>query len=750
MRITNQLMKFNDTYNYQVNMKELYRLNTQISSGLKIQNSFEDSSIYNDGMRLDYEVATLNQVQDATSKAGSFSLNTDKALKEFKEKLELFKTKLVQAGNEHHSKTSREALANDLQGIKNHLVNIANTSINGQFLFSGSAINTKPINGTTNQYFGNSQEMRVVGGSQVKLAYNMPGEELFLGRDGDYNKHISTNVMLTDQSVLNRHDNIKYLNEESKIRNMIGFNYVKDEKTLSDLDFGGPNAKSFQNTTFYLQGKKPDGTTFTSKFQMTADASIKDLMEKIGTEYGNTPNNRVVDVTINNEGQFNIKDLSKGNQVIDFHMIGVTRKLDNEQALTTANINTASNHFNPTNSLEDLEAMVNANPNDFVVTEFVKSNYNDINGNQTNAFDYDRVKFKNDGRHVVGTVSQIARKSGEFATDNTTLSEVAGTEKLYNGESRKYNIDGQSLQMSIKSKHGGKYTVSMTFSLNGLNPNFTIKGTMPDGAAVNYNTPVWDSVYNPVTDSIDGVRTHAKDVTFRQLNDIISFVVNDNIPNPDAIVNPPGLTQLEKSFLAYQQSIKDAQGSVEVNMDHRGRIKITDKQNTNTPIEVAIFDRRNSDIFAGDSTGNTPATSQGVGSVFTFSANNALDIDVPSVDIFSDLDNMIEAVRLGQYRADSNGPDPRNSGIQGAIERIDHIFDHVNKLHTKVGALSNSLKDTNTRASILSVNVKTVKSEIVDADYGETYMHLMQKMMSYQAMLQSVAKVNQLTLLNYM
>ncbi|QCD52664.1 flagellin N-terminal helical domain-containing protein [Campylobacter sp. RM16192] len=737
MRITNQLMKFNDTYNYQVNMKELYRLNTQISSGLKIQNSFENSSIYNDGMRLDYEVATLNQVQDATSKAGSFSLNTDKALKEFKEKLELFKTKLVQAGNEHHSKTSREALANDLQGIKNHLVNIANTSINGQFLFSGSAINTKPINGTTNQYFGNSQEIRVVGGSQVKLAYNMPGEELFLGRDGDYNKHISTNVMLTDQSVLNRHDNIKYLNEESKIRNMIGFNYVKDEKTLSDLDFGGPNAKSFQNTTFYLQGKKPDGTTFTSKFQMTADASIKDLMEKIGTEYGNTPNNRVVDVTINNEGQFNIKDLSKGNQVIDFHMIGVTRKLDNEQALTAANINTASNHFNPTNSLKDLEAMVNANPNDFVVTEFVKSNYNDINGNQTNAFDYDRVKFKNDGRHVVGTVSQIARKSGEFATDNTTLSEVVGTKNLYNGESGKYNIDGQSLQMSIKSKHGGKYTINLDFEADG-NAKIRITGNDPAGNAVDYNSRVWDSFYNATTNQANGIQTASKNMTFKQLNDIISFTVNDNIPAVD------------DNFNAYKQAIKDAQGSVEVNMDHRGRIKITDKQNTNTPIEVAIFDRRNSDIFAGDSTGNTPATSQGVGSVFTFSANNALDIDVPSVDIFSDLDNMIEAVRLGQYRADSNGPDPRNSGIQGAIERIDHIFDHVNKLHTKVGALSNSLKDTNTRASILSVNVKTVKSEIVDADYGETYMHLMQKMMSYQAMLQSVAKVNQLTLLNYM
>lgn len=729
------MMKFNDNYNYQTNMRELHRLNTQLSSGLKIQNSFEDSSIYNDGMRLDYEVATLDQVQDATSKAHHFSLNTDKALKEFKEKLELFKSKLIQAGNQHHSKTSREALANDLQGIKNHLVNIANTSINGQFLFSGSAINTKPINGTTNEYFGNSQLMNVVGGSKVNLPYNLNGFELFLGKDADYNKHISANVSLTDQSVLDRKTNVKFLNEESKLRNMLGFDYVKNESGLSDLDFIGPNAKNFQNTTFYLQGKKPDGTSFTSKFQMSSDASIKDMLDKIGVEYGNTVGSKVVEVSINKQGQISLKDLTKGNQTLDFHMVGVTKKLNGVNSLNTADITAASNDFNGVNTMADLRNKINANPNDYKLTQFVKSDYKNLDGDKTDALEYDKVKFKNDGRNVVGTISQVLRKTGEFATDKTTLSEVAATKEQYPQKDGKYNIDGQNIEIKIKSKNGGDYTVNIR--LVGANANVAIGGTKPDGTVVHYQSPVWDGIYNPVTDQIEGARTPAKDVTFRQLNDIIAMAASDNIPN------------LDTDYDAYQEGIKAAQGSVEVNMDHRGRIKITDMQNTNTPIEVAIFDKRNGDKFAGDST-MAPPNGQGVGSVFTFSANNAVTIDEPSVDMFSDLDKMIDAVRLGQYRADSEGPDPRSSGIQGAIERLDHIFDHVNKLHTKVGALSSSLKDTNLRAGILSVNVKTVKSEVISADYGKTYMNLMQKMMSYQAMLQSVAKVNQLTLLNYM
>lgn len=742
-------MKFTNNYDYQTNMKALHKLNTQISSGLKIQNSFEDSSVYNDGMRLDYEVATLEQVQTATSKAQHFSKNTDKALGEFKQQLENFKTKLVQGANEIHSQTSREAIANDLQGIKNHLVNIANTSINGQFLFAGSAINTKPINGDTNEYFGNAQAMKAVGGAQVNLTYNQNGQELFLGKDGDYNKKITSNTILKAQNLDDRNKTV-YIGSEHKMRDLIGFKYVKDEKTLTNQDFTGTGAREFQKTTFFLQGKKPNGTSFTSKFKMTSDASINDLLEKIGTEYGNTPTNKVVEVTINNQGQINVKDLSKGNQVIDFHMIAATKKLNKAEDLTAANISAASGEFDSVDSLtsgaNSLEAKVRANPSDYEITEFVKSKYEDLGGAVTNAYDYDKINLKQEGRNLVGAVSQVERGSGKFADDNTTLSQVVGAKNLYDGERDKYNINDQTLKMQIKSRSGGNYKVDVKFGAGSpptASGNATVKITRPDGTT--YTTKVWDSFYNDTTNppTTEGRDTQSKNMTFRQLNDIIGMVASDSVP-----AGAGGSAQTD--YEAYKQAIANSQGSVEANMDHRGRIKVTDKQNAVTPIKVGIYDEVNADKFAGDSTGATPATSQGKGSLWSFSANNGVEIDSPSVDIFADLDRMIEAVRSGQYRADSQGEHPRNSGIQGAIERLDHIADHVNKIHTKVGNQTNTLTQTNTHASVMEVNVKTVKADITNADYGETYMNLMQKMMSYQAMLQSVAKINQLSLLNYM
>jgi len=190
-----------------------------------------------------------------------------------------------------------------------------------------------------------------------------------------------------------------YVDSEHKMRDLIGFKYVKDEKTLTNQDFTGTGVRQFQDTTFFLQGKKPNGTSFTSKFKMTSDASINDLLEKIGTEYGNTPTNKVVEVTINNQGQINVKDLSKGNQVIDFHMIAATKKVANADALA-GGIAGASSAFDTIDSLTSganpLEAMVQANPDDYEITEFVKSKYEDLDGAVTNAYDYDKINLKQD------------------------------------------------------------------------------------------------------------------------------------------------------------------------------------------------------------------------------------------------------------------------------------------------------------------------------------------------------------------
>ncbi len=53
------------------------------------------------------------------------------------------------------------------------------------------------------------------------------------------------------------------------------------------------------------------------------------------------------------------------------------------------------------------------------------------------------------------------------------------------------------------------------------------------------------------------------------------------------------------------------------------------------------------------------------------------------------------------------------------------------------------------RAELLSVNVQTIRSEIADVDFGKAYMDFTQLTNSYQATLSTIAKVNSMSLLNY-
>ncbi|NCB55408.1 MAG: flagellin, partial [Epsilonproteobacteria bacterium] len=109
MRITNSLLHSTSLRNYRTNSESLYNINQQIASKLKIQNSYEDTGIYIDAMRLNTEIDTLTQSSAISSKAATFANNTDTTLTSFSSTLDQFKAKLVQASTSTNSTTSLEA-----------------------------------------------------------------------------------------------------------------------------------------------------------------------------------------------------------------------------------------------------------------------------------------------------------------------------------------------------------------------------------------------------------------------------------------------------------------------------------------------------------------------------------------------------------------------------------------------------------------------------------------------------------------
>jgi flagellar hook-associated protein 3 FlgL len=134
-----------------------------------------------------------------------------------------------------------------------------------------------------------------------------------------------------------------------------------------------------------------------------------------------------------------------------------------------------------------------------------------------------------------------------------------------------------------------------------------------------------------------------------------------------------------------------------------------------------------------------------------FNANSAITIRDPKIDLFSQIDKMIQAVAQGKTRADgSDSEDPRNLGIQNSIQMIDDLTEHVSRLQAESGSYSQVLQSSSDRNSLLIVNSQKLRSEIIDTDIAEATLRMQQLSLNYQAMLSTISKVSKLSLVNYL
>ena len=666
MRVTNLLIYNQFLDSYKKSSLELSKISNELSSGKKINNSYDDTLSYSDSLRLSFEESSFEQIKEISSQAKSFANNSDQILNQFTESLNEFKTKLLQANNASQDLTSINAIANDLERIKEHMMDLANTSINGQYLFSGNALKTKPIDREGN-YYGNDKNLTAVVSPKIEENYNVTGAELFLGKDNDFKKKITTNVILYNQSKL--HPNIMENGEKLKKEEV----FITPKDSIRDL-MGDNNSDKTDNSNsfFYIYGKRPNGESFKAKVELSNDKSVQDLLDKIGALYGNSEENKLVEVSLNKRGNIEIKDLKSGNEKLDFFMLG---------AIDDKNLGGAD-----VVNIDDLTK----NP-DVRIKEFVKSDFAPISGIDQRVA-YDREYFTKTKDTLISNISQID-KEGNFATPKTKLVDTAGVSSL----------NGVTFEIEVKDVNSNPHTASINLSNNST---FSVDG----------NTY---TIYNS-----NGNQTKADEFTYRQLTDIISMITANTLPSSNSKTD-------------YNNAIVNAKKLSEANIDYRGRIYIKDKTSQNSNIEFGIYDK--------DSNNFTKTNSP----VITFQANNALTIDTPSIDLFKDLDEIIESVRNYRLSPDGEKEDPRLPGVDGAIERIDHITTHIIRKHTKIGSFSNFFQKVEDRNMFLDLNVKKLKSQVEDVDVAEALMKFNQLNINFQAMLSSISKINSLSLVNY-
>lgn len=100
----------------------------------------------------------------------------------------------IEGANGSLNDSDRQALAVEVQGIQSEVLNLANLSYQGNFVFGGTATQTAPyVQGASGiTYAGNASQTAVTVGAHLTLTTNLPGSKLFSSPGNDLFQALQT------------------------------------------------------------------------------------------------------------------------------------------------------------------------------------------------------------------------------------------------------------------------------------------------------------------------------------------------------------------------------------------------------------------------------------------------------------------------------------------------------------------------------------------------------------------------------
>jgi flagellar hook-associated protein 3 FlgL len=155
----------------------------QVATGLSVNNPSDNPTAAAEMVENSVESADVDQYTQNVTSALSTVQTASSVLSSVVTSLTSAVSAGTEGGNGANSTANLQALASQVQGILTSVVNAANTSVSGSFLFGGTGTTT-PYTAdasapTGYTYNGNSDTNSVAVGDQTSVQVNLPGSQIF-------------------------------------------------------------------------------------------------------------------------------------------------------------------------------------------------------------------------------------------------------------------------------------------------------------------------------------------------------------------------------------------------------------------------------------------------------------------------------------------------------------------------------------------------------------------------------------------
>lgn len=188
MRITQNMLSHQFLRNLNLSLTNMQKLQQQLSSGKTVSKPSDDPVVAVRSIQLNSQIKTFDQYTRNLGTAVKWMDTTDTVLQEAQNIFKTIREKLTQGANGTLDDQSREAIAHELQQLKEQLGSLANTSIAGRSIFAGTKTDQLPYqNGNFVDANVNEDKISVELGKGVFIDINTDGNNLFNKKDGDGN-----------------------------------------------------------------------------------------------------------------------------------------------------------------------------------------------------------------------------------------------------------------------------------------------------------------------------------------------------------------------------------------------------------------------------------------------------------------------------------------------------------------------------------------------------------------------------------
>ncbi|MBT2282021.1 flagellar hook-associated protein FlgL [Paenibacillus polymyxa] len=265
MRITNNMLSSQLLLNLNRNAQQMNNTQTQLATGRKINKPSDDPVGITYSLRYRAELSSNEQYQKNVDSAVSWLEFNDTVLNQAGNVMQRLRELTVQASTGTNPQSALDSINEEVQQLKEQLVDISNSKLNGKYIFNGETYDIKPYDfpsnpdgsfDTTNaaSVVTDKGKVNFIVGESVQLPINVDGNEVFGTGTEDDNLFVVMNTIMKalsdgDQKELsNQLDNIdSRMDKMLAIRSEIGAKTNRVDLMMGRLDDLGINLTDLQS-----------------------------------------------------------------------------------------------------------------------------------------------------------------------------------------------------------------------------------------------------------------------------------------------------------------------------------------------------------------------------------------------------------------------------------------------------------------------------------------------------------------------